>query len=150
MLNAFDATQHVKLSDISNRTDWNSLEVTVFHLLKTKCAPGGEDVFWSCQDRVSDPKAALNIHFQVNDPPMEGLLFTYRHARGLHPLTKKVFLDRINTIVVSLGEDNLKGHGIRIGGTLEFLLRGMPFDIMKSLSRWMGEAFTLYLCQHTH
>ena len=102
----------------------------------------------SCQDRVSEPKAALNIHFQINNPPMEGLLFAYRHARGLHPLTKKVFLDQINTIVVLLGEDNLKGHGIQIEGTLEFLLRGMPFDVMKSLGHWMSEAFTLYLRQH--
>ena len=47
-----------------------------------------------------------------------------------------------------LGEDSLKGHGIRIGGTLEFLLRGMPFDVMKSLGRWTSEAFTLYLRQH--
>ena len=45
-----------------------------------------------------------------------------------------------------LGEDSPKGHGIHIGGTLEFLLRGMPFDVMKSLGRWTSEAFTLYLC----
>ena len=47
-----------------------------------------------------------------------------------------------------LGEDSLKGHGIHIGGTLEFQLRGMPFDVMKSLGRWTSEAFMLYLHQH--
>lgn len=25
----------------------------------------------------------------------------------------------------------LKGHGLRIGGTLEYLLRGIPFDVVK-------------------
>ena len=63
-------------------------------------------------------------------------------------MTKKVFLDRINVITLMLGEDSLKGHGIQIGGTLEFLPRGMPFDVMKSLGCWTSEAFTLYLCQH--
>ena len=117
-LNAFDPLQHVKPSDISNRTDSNNLEVTVFHLPRTKCAPEGEDVFWSHQDGVTDPKTALNNHLQTNNPPVDGPLFAYRHAKGLCLLTKKVFLDRINVITLALGEDSLKGHGIRIGGTL--------------------------------
>ena len=62
-------------------------------------------------------------------------------------MTKKVFLDQINSFALSLGEDCLKGHGIRIGGTLEFLLRGMPFQVMKSLGHWTSETFTLYLHQ---
>ncbi|KAG2066444.1 hypothetical protein BDR04DRAFT_1030084, partial [Suillus decipiens] len=41
----------------------------------------------------------------------------------------------------------LKGHSIRIGGTLEYLLRGIPFDV-KSMGRWSSEAFTLYLPNH--
>ena len=147
-LNAFDPTQHVKPSNMSNRLDCNNLEVTVFHLPKTKCSSEGEDVFWSQQNGITDLKAALENHFQINDPPADGPLFTYRHVRGLHPLTKKVFLDRINRIASMLGEDSLKGHGIHIGGTLEFLLRGMPFDTMKSLGRWTSEAFMLYLRQH--
>lgn len=79
-------------------------------------------MFWSHQDSITDPKATLNNHLWANNPPMDRLLFAYKHARGLCPLTKKVFLDWINTIAVSLGEDNLKGHRIWIGGTLEFLL----------------------------
>ena len=49
-LNAFDPTQHVKLSNISNWLDCNNLEVMVFHLPKTKCSLEGEDVFWSWQN----------------------------------------------------------------------------------------------------
>ena len=148
MFNAFDPMWHVKPSNMSNRTDQNDLEVTVFHLPKTKYAPEVEEVFWLCQDGVMDPKAALNNHLLTNNPPPNGLLFAYKHAKGLRPLTKKVFLDQINSIVPSLGEDSLKGHGIWIRGTLEFLLRGMPFDVMKLLGHWTSEVFMLYLCQH--
>jgi hypothetical protein len=147
-LNAFDPTLHVKPSDISNRTDRNNLEVTVFHLPKTKCASEGEDAFWSRQEGITDPEAMLENHFRINNPPAGGHLFAYKHSKGFRPLTKKAFLDRINTVATSLGEDNLKGHGIRIGGTLEFLLRGVPFDVVKSLGRWSSDAFILYLRQH--
>ena len=80
---------------------------------------------------------------------MDGPLFAYSHDRGLHPLTKKVFLYRINVIVLSIGEQSLKGHGINIGATLEFLLCGVPFYVMKSLGCWSSDSFTLYLHQHT-
>ena len=97
-----------------------------------KCASEGEDMFWSCQDGVTDPKAALDNHLRINDPPAEGPLFAFRHSRGLRLLTKKVFLERINAIAVLLGEQSLKGHRIRIGATLEFLLQGVPFDVIHS------------------
>ena len=147
-LNVFNPMQHVKPSDISKWWDQNNLEVTVFRIPKTKCTSDREDVFWSCQDGITDPKATLDNHLWINDPPAEGPLFAYRHSRGLRPLTKKVFLERINAIAVLLGEQSLKGHGICIRATLEFLFRGVPFDIMKSLGHWSSDSFTLYLCQH--
>ncbi|KAH9056236.1 hypothetical protein EDB87DRAFT_1540129, partial [Lactarius vividus] len=42
----------------------------------------------------------------------------------------------------------LQGHGIRIGSTLEYLLRGMPFDVMKAKGQWAGDSFLLYLQKH--
>jgi hypothetical protein len=147
-LNAFDPSIHVKPSDVSNRVDRNNLEVTVFHLPKTKCADEGEDVFWSEQNGITDPKANFHNHIRINSPPRDGHLFAYRHNKGYRPLTKRAFLDRINAIAASIGEDSLKGHGIRIGATLEYLLGGVPFDVVKSLGRWASEAFVLYLRQH--
>ena len=79
-LSTFNPTWHVKLSDISNRLDHNNLEVTVFHLPKIKCSSEGEDVFWSWQNGITDPKATLKNHFQINDPPADGPLFAYRHC----------------------------------------------------------------------
>lgn len=48
-------------------------------------------------------------------------------------------------IALLLGEESLKGYGIQIGGTLEFLLGGVPFDVMKPLGHWSSDTFTLYL-----
>lgn len=121
-LNAFNPLLHIKPSDVSTRLDRNNLEVVVFHLPKTKCASKGEDVFWSEQSGITDPKANLINHLTINSPPKSGHLFAYRHGRGHRPLTKRAFLDRIPAIAASIGEDNLKGHGIRIGATLEYLL----------------------------
>jgi hypothetical protein len=147
-LNAFDPALHVKPSDISTKTDRNDLEVTVFHLPRTKCSTVGEDVFWSRQDGITDPKASLENHLRVNQPRADGPLFAYTHPKGVRPLTKRVFLERISAVAVSIGVDNLKGHGIRIGATLEYLLRGVPFDVVKSLGRWASDAFVLYLRKH--
>ena len=58
------------------------------------------------------------------------------------------FLKHINLAAAELGIEPLKGHGICIGATLEYLLRGVPFDVVKSIGRWSSEAFLLYLCQH--
>lgn len=80
-LNAFNPAWHVKLSDISKWKDHNNLEVTVFHIPKTKCTLEGEDVFWSHQEGASDPNTTLNNHFKINDPPANGPLFAYKHAR---------------------------------------------------------------------
>ncbi|PBK98979.1 hypothetical protein ARMGADRAFT_1059293 [Armillaria gallica] len=45
-------------------------------------------------------------------------------------------------------DSELQGHGIRIGSTLEYLLRGIPFDVVKMIGRWKSDAFILYLRKH--
>jgi hypothetical protein len=144
----YDPRIHVKRSDIRFDEDRNGLKVTVFALPQTKCSLTGEDVYWARQDGPSDPETLLNNHFLVNKTPQDAALFSYQHTKGLRPLTKHAFMDRLNTVAVSLGDPCLQGHGIRIGSTLEFLLRGIPFDVMKSMGRWSTDAFTLYLRQH--
>ena len=147
-LTSFDPLSHVKPSDVKKRTDRNGLEVTSFSLPKTKCSDEPEDAYWSKQSGVADPEANFNNHIAINSPPSNGPLFAYKHGNGHKPLTHKVFLDRLNEIALALGLGPLKGHGLRIGGTLEYLLQGVPFDIVKSLGRWSSEAFVLYLHQH--
>jgi hypothetical protein len=43
---------------------------------------------------------------------------------------------------------DLKGHSLRIGGTLFYLLKEVPFDVIKTLGRWSSKSFTVYLRHH--
>jgi hypothetical protein len=147
-LDSFDPAIHIKPSDVRTTTDRQGLHVTVFRLPRTKCSELGEDVYCAPQPGPINPSAELDNHYSINNPPANGHLFAYLHAGGHRPLTKRTFLNRINIIATSLGLDSLKGHGIRIGGTLEYLLRGVPFDVVKSMGRWSSDAFTLYLQKH--
>ena len=147
-LKAFLPDHHVKRSDVREDQDRQQNKVTVFKLPRTKCSITGEDVFWAAQEGVVDPKKALDKHFSVNNPPLDQPLFSWRHPNGLRPLTRTEFLKRINIAAAELGLDSLKGHGIRIGAVLEYLLRGVPFDVVKSIGRWSGDSFLLYLRQH--
>ena len=147
-LKSFIPDQHVKPSDVRCDQDRHGLKVTAFRLPHTKASIDGEDVYWADQPGVSDPQAALAKHFTVNNPPQDQPLFSWRHSNGLRPLTRNEFLKRINLAATELGIDSLKCHGIRIGAILEYLLRGVPFDVVKSIGHWSGESFVLYLRQH--
>jgi len=46
------------------------------------------------------------------------------------------------------GLEPLEGHSISIGSTLEYLLRGMPFNIMTVKGWWSSDTFILYLRKH--
>jgi hypothetical protein len=147
-LNSFDPEIHIKRSDVSTTTDRHNLPVTVFRIPHTKCSKDGEDVYCAAQPEPINPISELDNHLSINNPPANSHLFAYRHTGGHRPLTKHTFLGRLNAIASSLGLDPLKGHGVRIGGTLEYLLRGVPFDVVKSMGRWTSDAFTLYLRKH--
>jgi len=152
-LEGFDSSKSVSRKHLSHNQDRNQLKVTVAHLPKTKASPlSGEDVFWAKQNGATDPDAALENHLRINNPSQECHLFAYIHKRGskleLRPLTKTKFLERVVKAARAANLEPLQGHGIRIGSTLEYLLRGIPFDVMKVQGRWAGDSFTLYLCKH--
>lgn len=56
--------------------------------------------------------------------------------------------ERIKSITSANNLPSFEGHGLRIGGTLEYLLRGIPFDVVQSMGRWKSDAFQLYLREH--
>ncbi|KIK45362.1 hypothetical protein CY34DRAFT_78090 [Suillus luteus UH-Slu-Lm8-n1] len=143
-----DPSAHVKVRDIRYDQDRNGFKVVVFGLPRTKMSATGEDVYWAAQSGLVDPHAALQQHLAVNQPPPSAAIFSWRHAGGLRPLTKSAFLGCIQSAGDQLQTGALKGHGIRIGGTLEYLLRGVPFDSVKTMGRWSSNAFVLYLRQH--
>ena len=150
-LKSFIPDQHIKPSDVLSKQDRHGLQVMVFKLPRTKSSIVGEEVFWAQQSGVLDPQTTFLNHLAVNNPPLDQPLFSWRHPSGLCALTRNKFLKRINTAAAKLGclgIDPLKGHDIRISATLEYLLRGVPFDVVKSIGHWSSEAFFLYLRQH--
>lgn len=147
-LTAFDASAHVKVSDIRYAVDRHGLQVTILHLPRTKTSAGGEDIYFASQSGVVDPTSALSHHLAINAPSPSHALFSWKHGSGLRPLTRSEFLRCLDGAFGTLQIAGLKGHGIRIGGTLEYLLRGVPFDTVKVMGRWSGDSFTRYLRQH--
>jgi hypothetical protein len=147
----FDPKKHITRANISDTTDHNGLMVTKFHLPRTKCSPiEGEDTYWAVQVGPTNPKEALENHFHVNATtnPRQTHLFAWKHARGMRPMSKKQLLKRIASAAVAAGLPDLKGHSLCIGGTLEYLLQGLPFEVVKTMGRWSSDAFESYLREH--
>ncbi|KAH7919128.1 hypothetical protein BV22DRAFT_1134068 [Leucogyrophana mollusca] len=148
-LKDFDPTKHITQANVTETRDRNGLPATRFHIPRTKSSPvEGEDTQWAAQDGLSDPAEALKNHLQVNTGDQSEHLFAWRHPKGLRPLSKREFTKCITLAAASANLPDLKGHSIHIGGTLEYLLRGVPFDVVKTMGRWSSEAFTLYLRHH--
>jgi hypothetical protein len=63
-------------------------------------------------------------------------------------MTISILTTRINQIIKVNKMEKIPCHGVRIGSTLEYLLRGVPFDVVKSKGRWQSEAFKSYLREH--
>jgi hypothetical protein len=149
-LDGFDPSIHVKVSDVQYGVrDRNNFEETVIFIPWTKAArERGEKIFWAKQDGTVDPQSALANHIKINDPPVDGHLFAFKHNNAMRPMTRSIFLTRIYKIVAENSMEKRPGHGIRVGSTLEYLLRGVPFDVVKAKGRWQSEAFRGYLRKH--
>jgi hypothetical protein len=147
-LTSFKANAHVKPSDVTTERDRNGLESTAFLLPRTKTSIHGESVSWSRQNGDTDPEKAFTHHLTINQPPQNGPLFAYRHKNTHRPLTKPAFIKALATAATKAGLEPLQGHGIRIGSTLEYLLRGVPFEVVKVKGRWASDAFLIYLTKH--
>ena len=145
---SFHSSTHVTPSHVNLVHDRNGLQMLAFHIPRTKSSPSGEEVSWARQHGLSDPEAALARHLQVNSPPAEGPLFAYRFGKDHRPLTKSKMLAVLSKAALACHLDPLQGHGIRIGSTLEYLLRGVPFEVVKVKGRWASDSFLLYLRKH--
>ncbi|KAJ3835481.1 hypothetical protein F5878DRAFT_543078, partial [Lentinula raphanica] len=153
-LKAFNPRKHVTTSQIRRATDRNGFETTVIHVPSTKTSQiEGEDIYFSRQLNAADPERWLNNHLAVNKPEPNEHLFSYQHQSGggkasRRPLTKAAFIQKLQKVARNKGLQVLQGHGIRIGATLEYLLRGVPFNAVRVIGRWQSDAFLLYLRKH--
>lgn len=76
-------------------------------------------------------------------------MFVHRHGKnGCRPLSRKVFTDRLDKAAAAAGVPTLQAYGVCIGGTLKYLLRSIPFDVVKTIGRWASNAFHGYLREH--
>ena len=125
--------------------DHNGLPILSFHIPTTKCFSAGEMTQCATLNHLTDPVVWFQNHFNINNPGESDHLFTWRHPKGLCPLTKLEVTKRIHSIVTQYDLPILKGHSLRIGGTLHYLLIGTPFDVIKTMGRWAGDSFTRYL-----
>jgi hypothetical protein len=96
------------------------------------------------------PVDALETHLRVNAPDEEGeFLFTYKKESGARaPLTKKKFLERLAKAASCTGVKMPHGHAFRIGGTLHYILKGLPFDAVRVIGRWASACWQKYLREH--
>ena len=148
-LGAFDPTLHVQRSNVTLKASCNRDEVTEIYILHTKTTPTGEAIYWAKQNDDTDPLAALDSHLALNKPHPGEHLFVHTIKGARRPLTKKAFLVRISSAAAAAKLTPLQGHSFRIGGTLEYLLRGLPFDTMRVKGRWASAAFLKYLRHHS-
>ena len=116
-LKSFKPETHVKVSDVRHDVlDRNSLKQTVIFIPWMKVArEKGEDIFWAEQDGIVDPKNALTSHLKINNLPKESHLFVFKHKNTMRPVTRNIFLTRINKIIKENKLEGLQGHGIRVG-----------------------------------
>ncbi|TFY74284.1 hypothetical protein EWM64_g9728 [Hericium alpestre] len=147
-LQSFDASKHVTPSCLRPGRDRNDLIVTVLSLPITKTAPDGEDIYWARQVNGADPDDTMLNHLSINAPRANEHLFTHTVKGQCRPLSHACFLQHVNTILCVPGSQPIYGHGFRIGGTLEYLLCGIPFEAVKAKGRWASDAFHVYLRQH--
>ncbi|KAG6328850.1 hypothetical protein ID866_10239 [Astraeus odoratus] len=144
----FKPSKNVTPADIRMETDQNGFITTVFALPHTKAAANREEVQWAKQEGPTDPHSALEAHLTTNNPPTDSPLFTYRNGQSHSPLLKATFLWQLKVAAKEAGHITVQGHGIRIGATLKYLLRGVPFNVMKVKGHWASDAFQTYLCKH--
>ena len=151
-ISKFNPTKHITRAGLFFTQNHQNLPVIKFSIPMTKTSPTGEDVH--CAPHIlpspSDPKTALDNHARINVGNVESHLFAWKHPTGgLRPLSKKEVIKRIDSITKAHPNlPDLKGHSLRIGGTLFYLLKGVPFDVVKTMGRWSSESFTLYLRHH--
>jgi hypothetical protein len=133
-IKAFNSVKHITHENVSETKDCNGLTVKKFHIPCTKTSPiEGEDAFWAAQIGPSDPQAVLENHFCINMAERNAHLFAWKHPKGLRPLSKPELMKRLAAIFRITNLPEFKGHSIRIGGMLEYLLRGIHFDVVKSM-----------------
>ncbi|KIJ59006.1 hypothetical protein HYDPIDRAFT_177951 [Hydnomerulius pinastri MD-312] len=151
-ISKFNPSKHIMQANVSHLQDPNGLPVMKFYIPTMKCTlETGEDTQCAPQSGgITNPKAALENHFRVNLAPPDAHLFAWKHPNGLRALSKTEVTNWLAAIVKTLNLANFKGHSLHIGRTLHYLLKGVPFDVVKVMGYWAGDSFMIYLSRGPH
>lgn len=146
---SFDPRFHVSKS-AATRTRTNpdgSTASLTFHVPWSKTtALLGADIVLTANAELTCPVVAFQHHLLSNaSVPNDHGLFSYIEKGQPKFLTKKAFLSRCAAIWGNANLEMVQGHSFRIGGTTEFLQRGLSLDLIQIQGRWTSEAFKLYL-----
>ena len=148
----YNPTRYIAHSSYTLTMNHQGLPVMHFMLPITRTALNSEETHCALQEPTScvDLKVAINTHFQINPVLQAAHLFSWKHQSGIMcPLSKKDVTAWINAIKKENPNlSNLKGHSLHIEGMLHYFLLEVPFNIIKTMSRWSGESFTIYLQHH--
>jgi hypothetical protein len=104
----------------------------------------GEDIMVCRQHGPSDAISTLLLHLSVNIFNNDLPIFSYHTARSLQFLTWAKFLEHCNQIWSHHGLPSSLGHSFCISRTTEFLMSGVPPDIVKSMGHWSSDSFLHY------
>jgi hypothetical protein len=148
-LQSFKPNRNPTLANLKWDVDHNGDKVTIIHLPWTKIGKlEGEDIYWAQQNSAADPYEAMRNHLRVNNPTPLEHLFAHTAKRNRRPLLRSCFQKRLEKAAKAALITLPQSHGLRIGGTLEYLLRGIPFQAMLAKGRWRSNAFLEYLRKH--
>lgn len=111
---------------------------------KTTGVKGGQCILTATNDSLC-PVSAFANHIKVNKSlPMDAPLFAYSNGSSFRFLLKNDFMTSCNSIFISAGLEHTHGHSFRIGGTLRYLMDGVPPESVAKLGGWTSLCFLLY------
>ena len=141
--NSFDPKVHLTLDDIKiDRHDNPSRMMVTIKSSKTDQFRQGYVVrIGRAHSHVCAIQALMNyLHLRGNKP---GPLFLRKNG---FPLTRDVFITWLRNNFARLGlKGNYSGHRSRIGAATTAATAGIPDHLIKTLGRWLGNAYQIYI-----
>ncbi|KAJ3472298.1 hypothetical protein NLI96_g13374 [Meripilus lineatus] len=145
----FSPAKHIRRGDVVEVVNPQGLVTLKLHPPVTKTSQvRGEDTVCAPQADETCPRRALAAHYARNNPGPNEHLFAHNVSGEHQALKKKAFLRALAKAASAAGIKKVHGHAFRIGGTLEYLLRGNSFETVKTHGRWKSDAFQRYLRRH--
>ena len=140
---AFDPHTHMTVSDLQA----DSLVNPSCFKVRIKCSKTdpfcvGCDIYLGCGSGAVFPITALGTYLSLRGSA-PGPLFLFSDGR---PLTRQRLSSFLQSILHGAGySGSYSGHSFRIGAATTAAARGVPDHLIKTLGRWLSEAYQIYI-----